>query len=194
MRARRWAGLACAATLCASLLAQAAAQDDAGPLVVTLDYAALPGCPDGSEFRAIVVGRLGYDPFRESAPNRVIARIVPRSPAYEGRIEWRDAQGKWEGDRTFPSRSADCRELVRAMAFALALQIQLSATASPHPDAGAPPPEETSTPAIAPAPPAPAPVTPPASSRISLTRPRRRQHPRVSPDRRLPSVPARYSG
>jgi hypothetical protein len=139
--------LAHAALLC--VLGQAEARADAGPLAVALEYSATPDCPEVGDFKAIVNGRLGYDPFREGAPERVFVQIASRAPAFEGRIEWRNAEGKWAGDRTFPSRSADCRELARAMAFALALQIQLSASASAPSAPSAVEPAEASPPAEA---------------------------------------------
>jgi hypothetical protein len=116
-------------------LAQGQGQADAGAFAVALEYSAAPGCPDVNEFKAIVVGRLGYDVFRVDARDRVLVDIASRGSAFEGHIERRNAEGRWAGDRTFPSRSEDCGELGRAMAFALALQIQLSATASAAPGA-----------------------------------------------------------
>jgi hypothetical protein len=132
-------------------------------LAVALDYTATPECPEAGEFKSIVVGRLGYDAFREGVPDRVIAHITLRGQTLEGRIEWRDAAGKWQGDRTFPSRSTDCRELARAMAFALALQIQLLASAGAATDAVAAPTPENAGAAEAPGLPPAAPESrPPA--------------------------------
>jgi len=130
MIVRAMSCFACAAAVCVPLLAQGETQADAGTFAVALEYAAAPGCPDVSEFKAIVAGRLGYDAFREDAPDRVLVDIAVRGSAFEGRIERRNAEGRWAGDRTFPSRSDDCGELGRAMAFALALQLQFSARAS----------------------------------------------------------------
>jgi len=162
MIAGRTAKLACAAAAFIPLLAQAEeGQTSAGPLVVALEYAAVPDCPEIGDFKAIVAGRLGRDPFRDGSPDRVLVQVASYGLAYEGRIEWRDAQGRWAGDRNFPSRSADCRELVRAMAFALALQIQLSGTASATRDSGAAPVEAVPTAEAAAPPPTPPPTTPP---------------------------------
>jgi len=158
MRAGRAGGLVCSLFLCVPLLAQAEGRAGAGPLAVALEYTAAPGCLSVSEFKAIAVGRLGYDAFREDATERVVAQIESHGPSFEGRIEWRNAEGKWAGDRVFPSRSAECRELARAMAFALALQIQLLAkTAAPPPPATTTATETdrtAETPAAPPAPPA----------------------------------------
>jgi hypothetical protein len=99
---------------------------------VALEYSAAPGCPDANTFKAIVFGRLGYDAFRGDARDRVLVDIVARGSSFEGHIERRNPEGQWAGDRTFPSRSSDCGELGRAMAFALALQIQFSARASTY--------------------------------------------------------------
>jgi len=168
MSAARTSGFACAAALCIPLAAQAAGRDEAGPLVVALEYGAVSECPDATDFKAIVVGRLGYDAFREGVPDRVFVQIEAQGPAYEGRIEWRDAEGKWAGDRSFPSRSADCRDLVRAMAFTLALQIQLSARTGAPPDSGAPAAESAhAAEAVAPAPASPA-VNPPSKGQLDV--------------------------
>ena len=164
MNARRTGALACAAALCVPLLAQAEDHASAGQLAVTLEYAAPPECPNAGDFRTIVIGRLGHDPFRLGAPERVLVQIASHDPGYEGGIEWRDAVGNWAGDRTFPSRSDDCRDLARAMAFALALQIQLSASSGTSASAGATTPAETGGAAEAPvSPPAPQ-ATPPLPS------------------------------
>ncbi len=158
--------LACAVALGISGLASAMGLDDPEPLVVALEYSAAPDCPGLSDFKAIATGRLGYDPFREGVPDRVLVQIEARGPANEGRIEWRDAEGRWAGDRRFPSRSADCRELARAMAFSLALQIQLLARASASaalpsaPPAEGPPAAETGAPPTMPVPPPAAPASP----------------------------------
>jgi hypothetical protein len=129
--------LACAAAICLPRLAHGESHGGTGPLAVALDYVAVPECPDVTDFKATVNGRLGYDGFREGAPDRVLVSVAPGGLAFEGRIEWRNAAGEWAGDRTFPSRSNDCRDLARAMAFALALQIQLLATSKAPADSGA---------------------------------------------------------
>ena len=182
MRGGRAVLVACATMLCLPLLARAAGREDAGPLLfVALDYRAVPDCPDASEFKGIVSGRLGYVPFRESAPERVLVQIAARAPAFEGRIEWRDAEGRWAGDRTFPSRSNDCRGLARAMAFALALQIQLSARAGAPPVADVPPAEDTEAADVAVPPPSPPAITSPSN-----------EEPAVPPSTEAAKAPARH--
>jgi hypothetical protein len=96
---------------------------------VTLEYTAGPDCPDAVDLKGIVIARLGRDPFIESAPDHVLVRIAPRGGSLGGRIEWRDAAGKWAGDQAFSIPGTDCPGLVRAMGFAVAVQIQLLATA-----------------------------------------------------------------
>jgi hypothetical protein len=159
--------LACAAAvICIPMRAQSEGQSDDGAFAVALEYSAAPGCADENDFKAIVVGRLGYEAFRADAQDRVLVDIVSRGKAFEGHIERRNAEGRWAGDRTFPSRSDDCGQLGRAMAFALALQIQLSAKASASPassqTAG---PTETASTLGTPASPIPAPL---ASTRTPL--------------------------
>ena len=113
--------------LCVSLLVAAERQAGAAELSVRLEYEAGPSCPEAAEFRAVVVGRLGYDPFVETAPDHVLVHITPRGSAIDGRIEWRDSGGTWAGDQTFPAVSTDCVRVARSVAFALAVQIQLLA-------------------------------------------------------------------
>ncbi len=125
-----------AAAICVCLLTTAPSRAASRTFVVALEYSSAPDCPEEAEFRGIVSGRLGYDAFREGASNRVLVQVASQGRSYEGHIEWRDAAGQWQGDRTFPSRSNDCRELIRAMGFALALQIQLLTSAETPPAGG----------------------------------------------------------
>jgi hypothetical protein len=152
--------------ICIPKHAQSEGQSDDGAFAVALEYSAAPGCAEENDFKAIVVGRLGYDAFRADARDRVIVDIASRGKFFEGHIERRNAEGRWAGDRTFPSRSDDCGQLGRAMAFALALQIQLAARASTSPvsnqTAG---PTETTNTSGTPASPVPAPL---ASTRTPL--------------------------
>jgi hypothetical protein len=147
--------VAAAAAFCLPLLAHAQGPTSTDPasFPVTLDYVAEPACPEAEALKAIVVARVGYDPFRDGAPNRVSVRLASRGRGLEGHVEWRDAAGKWTGDRTFPSRTDDCHELVRAVGFALAVQIQLLAIANPPAR-----PPESDTPAAEPPPPTVAPA------------------------------------
>jgi hypothetical protein len=155
--------LARAAAICIAVLAPATSRAANAPLAVALEYSAPPDCAEDGEFKSIVIARLGYDAFREGATDRVIVNLALHGRTYEGHIEWRDAAGKWQGDRTFPSRSNDCRELTRAMAFALALQIQFLAFVGSASDAsGAPPPAPAATTAAPGPPPAPPASVPPA--------------------------------
>ena len=57
---------------------------------MSLDYDASPSCPGVDDFKAIVVKRLGADPFSASAPDRVFVRITTLGRSVEGRVEWRD--------------------------------------------------------------------------------------------------------
>lgn len=129
------------AAVCLALLGSKASWAGEAPFSVDLQYSSERDCPDQGEFKAIVTGRLGYDPFREGVSRRVLVQVVPHGRSFEGHVEWRDAVAGWQGDRVLPSASDDCRDLVSAMAFALALQIQLldaaakPAAASPAPAA-----------------------------------------------------------
>src|SRR5262249_9797697 len=100
---RRAGPLVCASAVVLASLALFNDEGQATPLTVSLTYAAGPGCPDAADFRAVVIARLGYDPFLEGAPDHVLVEVERRGGALSGRIEWRDASGKWSGDQTFPS-------------------------------------------------------------------------------------------
>ena len=114
-----------------------------------LDYVAAPGCPNAARFEAVVIGRLGYDPFRADAPDRVTVRIEPAGKTLEGRLEWHDPSEADHRGAGVSVPHGDCDELTRAMGFALALQVQLMAATvgrdasarrppRPPPGAGAP--------------------------------------------------------
>ena len=119
-------------TLIAVRPARAAAE-----ISVSLDYQAdlaLGDCPSAVDFERQVVRQLGRNPFRESASRHLVVRLFQAGPRFSGRVEWRDANDEWEGERTFASRKESCGDLARAMALATAIQIQLLA----HLDAGEP--------------------------------------------------------
>jgi hypothetical protein len=97
-------------------------------LFVRLDYeaeAALGGCPEETEFRTTIAEQLGYDPFREGAPYRVVTRTRASPDGIRGSIEWYDERGVQRGERELHSERADCAAFVRTLAFAVAVQIQL---------------------------------------------------------------------
>ena len=129
-----------------------------------LDYVAAPGCPSVTRFEAVVIGRLGYDPFRDDAPDRVIVRIDPAGKMLEGRLEWHAPGEAVIGEQSFPSRTGDCDELTRAMGFALALQVQLMAATAE--ETRAPPPAATTATALA-----PVSVVPPPTTQIEAVEP-----------------------
>lgn len=165
--ARATARLAAAAAVWGFVPAPARAEVPVPPVTVALDYVAPSACPDASAFGAIVTGRLGYQPFGEQGPERVIVTLASGARGIEGRMEWRDAGGSWAGERTFPARGDDCGELARAMGFALALQIQFYA-ASAAADAPAAAASSATTAAAVVAPPA---SKPPAGSLAQQARP-----------------------
>ncbi|HLK91737.1 MAG TPA: hypothetical protein VKZ18_17735, partial [Polyangia bacterium] len=134
---------------------------DAAAFTTRLDFATAPDCPDAAAFAAVVVARLGYDPFDRSAPDEVLVRLRRRGGTFDGRVEWRDAAGNWAGEQEFPSVAGDCPRLSRQVAFAVAVQIQMLAGAGPVPKASGALPSEP--PAEAFAPPSTPPPAPPAS-------------------------------
>ena len=100
----------------------------AKPLVVTLEYDVPETCPQVGEFKAIVVKRLGRDPFVEEALDRVSVVVFPTDDALTGKLVWRESAVSHAGEQTFPSKTSHCAEVIGAIGFALALQIQLLET------------------------------------------------------------------
>ena len=111
--------------VCFGALGPSEAEARPPTFTVRLEYDALPGCPDVAEFKAVVIARLGRDPFSDSAPDHVLARITSRTHALDGRLEWRDVQARWAGEQTFPLVTTECVHLARVMGFALSVQIEL---------------------------------------------------------------------
>ncbi len=85
------------------------------------------GCPSEAAFKALVSDQLGYDPFREGAEQKVVARTQQAEHELRGAIEWHDASGNPRGERELASESQDCAALARSMSFAIVVQIQLLA-------------------------------------------------------------------
>jgi hypothetical protein len=125
LRSRAWSAALALAIVLGASPARASAE-----FLVSLDYQtdpALVGCPNAADFRKAIVRQLGHDPFRENAPRRMLVRLYPSGGRMGGRVEWRDANDQWEGERTFSSRNESCPEIARAMALATAIQIDLLA-------------------------------------------------------------------
>jgi hypothetical protein len=118
-----------AVAICMAGLAHAKAVGTSEPISVTLDYSVASTCPEVADFMAIVTDQLERDPFSPTAKDRAVVKIAPGTHGLDGSIEWRNAEEKLLGDRLFHSRTADCEDLARAMAFALALEIQFLAIA-----------------------------------------------------------------
>ena len=126
LRSRAWSAALALAIVLGASPARASAE-----FLVSLDYQtdpALVGCPNAADFRKAIVRQLGHDPFRENAPRRMLVRLYPSGARMGGRVEWRDANDQWEGERTFSSRNESCPEMARAMALATAIQIDLLAS------------------------------------------------------------------
>lgn len=114
-------------TVCLVASRSADGQARAPTFAVSLEYEPAPTCPAVADLKADVIAKVGYDPFSESAPDRVLMLVAPRGKAWNGRLEWRDARGEWTGEQAFPLAGTDCSRLVRGMSLALAVQIQLLA-------------------------------------------------------------------
>jgi hypothetical protein len=165
-RKRCLAPSAVAAFLLARALLASTHAQAAGEILVTLDYQADPAlgdCPTAPDFAEAIVHQLGRDPFRERAPRRVVVRLYPTNARIGGRVEWRDANDEWEGERTFSSRNESCAQMARSMALATAIQIQLLAHVEKD-LAEKPASEPPRPPIVVEAKPPPAPVPPPPAA------------------------------
>jgi hypothetical protein len=138
----------------------------AGEIQVRMDYQADPAlgdCPSAGDFAEAIVRQLGRDPFRDRASRRVVVRLYPMNGRIGGRVEWRDANDEWEGERTFSSRNETCAQMARSMALATAIQIQLLARVekdAAEKPASEPPPRPPITVEVKPPPPPTAPPPP----------------------------------
>lgn len=151
IRARaRWALLAAAAFVGTAAPAVAAEE-----MSVSLDYEVAPelaDCPSAADFRRDVARQLRRDPFRDGGSRRLLVRLYAAEGRLGGRIEWRDPQGEWEGERTFSSKNESCAAMARAIELATAIQIELLATlgGAPVPEAEPPAAVDEETPAPSP--------------------------------------------
>ena len=102
-----------------------------GNLQVALDYRvdpALRSCPTLQELSDSVAKQLGYQPFDESAAQRLSVNIVRPLDRVEARIQWLDGQAGNSGERRLQSASGDCADIAQSLSFAVAVQIQLHAS------------------------------------------------------------------
>jgi len=120
---------------------------------VRLAYDGVEGaCSDPSELRAEVAGRLGYDPFVESAGVDTISVQIRRAGiGLEGTFERRNAAHHPLGRRAISSRRGDCSELTSALAVGIAIAIDPLSLTRENP-AEAPPLPAPAAPAEAPSP------------------------------------------
>ncbi|HXK16241.1 MAG TPA: hypothetical protein VNG33_00455 [Polyangiaceae bacterium] len=148
-----------------------ASAETPGNLQVALEYRVDPTlrtCPTSQELSDSVTRQLGYQPFDDSAPQRLSVKIVRPSDRVEARIQWVDAQSGNSGERRLQSASGDCTEIAQSLSFAVAVQIQLHASeASAH--AATQPADAGQTKAATPA---PSQVTPGARASAVADKPR----------------------
>jgi len=127
----------------AALLLIALVLSGAAPLKrARLDYRRAEGgksCPDTATLRAQVAGRLGYDPFDDTASETVDVEISGQGPKLVGRVAIREATGVVRGAREIVSEASDCRELSEALYLSIALALDpLSAVGPRQPEPQAP--------------------------------------------------------
>lgn len=111
------------------------------PRFVRLEYERLEGataCPEDAVIRAGVAARLGYEPFRDLAPDRLRATLRTAGQGLEARIEMVDARGNLKAARRLTSRNRDCSELAASVELAIAIAIDPMGGPRPRDDAPAP--------------------------------------------------------
>jgi hypothetical protein len=130
------------------------AQGAASP--VRLEYhrgAGAERCPDAARLEGAVSAQLGRVAFRDDGAAAVIATVQREGPAWRATLTARDAAGDTVGTRELRVTSANCRDVIDALAFASSLAVDtLSRRAAPT---TAPPPPVAPTPTPAPRPPPP---------------------------------------
>ena len=156
-------------TFLALLSAPALAADPPPPITARLEYAAARGCPPASVLGAEFARRMGYDPFVESAPLRVVATIVREKNVLAGSLTLYDSAGMQVWTRPYTVSASQCLVLVQFMAGTLALRFDpkmlpvtpVEAPPPPPPPPSPPPPPlpppSKPEPEAAPAPPSPPP-------------------------------------
>jgi hypothetical protein len=138
------------------------------PRFVRLEYERLEGaaaCPEDAVIRAGVAARLGYEPFRDLAPDRLRATLRTAGQGLEARIEMVDGRGNLKAARRLTSRNRDCSELAASVELAIAIAIDPMGGPRPRDDAPAPviasePSPSPSRPAASPEPHVPGPASP----------------------------------
>ena len=156
--------------------------------LVYVRSAGAAACPDEDALRTAVAARLGYEPFRHTAPVTLVARVTRVSGLYRGEVELLDENGIERGTRALAERTDRCEDVVAAMALTASIVIDpLSLTRSaPPPDATADVTDFQSTPA----PPPPA-VAPPPPRTVEEEAPR---PPPSRPTRARPFVGTTFIG
>lgn len=100
----------------------ALAEDPPPHITARLDYVPAQGCPPASVLRGELARRLGYDPFVEAAPLRVVATVTREKNALAGSMELHDSTGTliWSKPTT---PATDCQTVVLEMAGKLAFRL-----------------------------------------------------------------------
>jgi hypothetical protein len=147
-------------------------------------------CWNETAFRRSVARRVGYDPFREAASIDVSIRISGSARAVEGRVEWRNANGKGMGERRIVAEDGNCSKLLTEISFAVSLQIELLRPKTPAGGGAAPSTRggnasSASAPipatVAAPPPPSPSPPSPPPASPPRAVPPPATPKPEIAP-------------
>jgi hypothetical protein len=123
-----WRRDLCTALLATVVLAASARQaNGATDTVVRLEYKAdeQGSCVGEDELRRMVTNQLGHDPFSPDADRRLAITIAKTEAGFQGRIVWKEPDGRTLGERLLASRSRDCTEIAANLAFAVVLQLQL---------------------------------------------------------------------
>jgi hypothetical protein len=156
-----------------TLTPAAARADDPPPEVaVRLSYSVSPGikyCPPEQTLHDEVARRMGFDPFKPGAPDRIVAKLKHSARGLTATVERFDSKDvpQWQ-PKTWPP--AKCSELVQAMGIYISFMLlppvvpPEAATLTPSPPAASTSAEPPALPKVEPPPPRSPPLHPPLPS------------------------------
>lgn len=109
---------------------------------VRLEVVRGPGaeaCLSDAQLKALVVEKLGVEPFDDTAPTRARLRLTRSALGFEARLELSAPDAGTPAARSIRSQQADCSDLGSTVAFALTVAIDPLFLARPQgEDAGSP--------------------------------------------------------
>jgi hypothetical protein len=91
--------------------------------LVYTDASGVAACPDEASLRALVAARLGYDPFRSGAAERLEVVVAWGKKGLRGEVRWVGSSQTAARGRVFEAPADDCAELGQTLALAMSIAI-----------------------------------------------------------------------